>query len=272
METIKIDSEYKYLYQYSICTMVTDMNEYDQMKDSFVTAGFGGNDCQFLFADNSQVNEFDAFKAINRFLREARGRYIIICHQDILVEHDDRDVLEKRISEINEIDTQWGVLGNAGASDIYSVSMVITENGRLFKRGKLPSAVNSLDENFLLVNSEANLAVSSDLHGFHLYGTDICLVAECLGRKCYTIDFNLTHKSSGRMNASFYEISTDLQKKYNRFFRGRYIKTTITRFYLGGGLFLPPVMNLGIVKNIVRVFFKVRCKLRAKMDRLPPTG
>ncbi len=262
MGATKIDRDHRYSYKYSICTMVTDLAEYNEMKDSFIKAGFGEADCQFLYADNSEVNQFDAFRAINRFLKEASGRYVIICHQDILIEHDDRIVLENRISEIDQIDPVWGVLGNAGASDLYAVSMVITENGKLFKRGRLPSTVSSLDENFLLLNADANLAVSSDLHGFHLYGTDVCLVAECLGRKCYTIDFNLTHKSSGRMNASFYEISGKLQKKYKRFFRGRYIKTTITSFYLGAQGIWPSVMNIGIVKNIVRLFYKIKYKLR----------
>lgn len=267
MDAIKITLDHKYEYKYSICTMVTNVAEYCEMKDSFVKAGFGPADCQFLYVDNSQINQFDAFQAINRFFTEARGRYIIICHQDVLIEHDNRKVLEKCIDEINELDPSWGILGNAGAADIYSVSMVVTENGTLFRKGDLPARVSSLDENFLLVKSEANLAVSSNLSGFHLYGTDMCLIAECLGRNSYAIDFNLTHKSSGRMNASFHEISAKLQKKYNRFFRGRYIKTTITRFYIGAGPILSPVMNLGIVKNIVRIFYKIRYKMRKKRDR-----
>jgi hypothetical protein len=244
--------------------MVTDLTEYDEMKNSFSKAGFGESDCQFLYADNSHANQFDAYTAINRFIGEAKGRYIIICHQDILVEHDNRDVLENRIREISEIDPEWGLLGNAGASNLYAVSMVITENGSLIRKGVLPSRVSSLDENFLLIKAEANLGVSHDLGGFHLYGTDICLIAECMGRSSYVIDFNITHKSPGRMNQSFYDISAKLQNKYNRFLRGRYIKTTITRFYIGAGPFLSAIMNLGLVKNIVRLFNKLRYNKRVK--------
>lgn len=264
MGPTKIEIECKYEYQYSICTMVTDLAEYDEMKNSFSKAGFGESDCQFLYADNSRANQFDAYKAINRFLREARGRYIIICHQDILVEHDNRSVLENRIHEITEMDQEWGLLGNAGASNLYAVSMVITENGRLIKKGVLPARVSSLDENFLLIKAEANLGVSNDLNGFHLYGTDICLIAECMGRNSWAIDFNITHKSPGRMNPSFYDISAKLQKKYNRFFRGRYIKTTITRFYIGAGPLWSAIMNLGLVKNIVRLFDKLGYNKRMK--------
>lgn len=262
METIKLTTEIEYLYQYSICTMVTNTDEYSEMKDSFINAGFNSDECQFICADNTQTNQFDAYKAINRFLKEAKGKYIIICHQDILIDHDDQSVLEKRINEINDIDPKWAILGNAGASDLYTFCMVITENGKLFRMGSFPTRVSSLDENFLLIKAEANLGVSHDLSGFHLYGTDMCLIAECMGRNSYAIDFNITHKSSGRMNASFYEISEKLQKKYSRFFRGRYIKTTITRFYLGAGPIWSTVMNLGIVKNMVRIVYKIRYKLR----------
>lgn len=252
----KLNKEPVFGFRYSVCTLVTDSAEYQQMIDSFINAGFKADECEFIFADNTKGNDFEAFRAINRFLKEARGQYIIICHQDILIEFDDRAILEKRIREIDKLDPAWGVLGNAGANNLFKVSMVVTENGRLQRTGTLPSHVHSLDENFLLVKSEANLAVAGDLSGFHLYGTDICLVAECLGWNCYAIDFNITHKSSGKMNKSFYEISGQLQKKYNRFFRGRYIKTTITRFYLSSSPLISAFMNLGIIKNIVRLYYK----------------
>lgn len=258
MHSRKLDISEKFNYTYSVCTLVTDLTEYNEMVASFIEAGFETEECEFIYADNTNGNEFEAFKAINRFLRTARGQYVIICHQDILIEYDNRSVLEDRISEIDELDPNWGVLGNAGANNLFKVSMVVTENNKLKRIGTLPSRVHSLDENFLLVKAEANLAVACDLSGFHLYGTDICLVAECLGWNCYAIDFNLTHKSSGRMNESFNEISSRLQNKYNRFFRGRYVKTTITRFYLSSIPLWKEFMNLGLIKNLVRIYYKTR--------------
>ena len=62
--------------------------------------------------------------------------------------------------------------------------------------------MSALDKNFLVVRRDANLAVSADLKGFHLHGTDICIVARLLGYTAYVVDFQLRHVSSG---ASTYE-------------------------------------------------------------------
>lgn len=253
----KIESTYQFKYQYSICTLVTDQEQYQEMMESFIQAGFNTTLCEFLIADNTRGNQFEAYRALNRFLQEAQGRYIIVCHQDILINYDQEAVLKERISELERLDQRWGVAGNAGARDLYHMAMVITQNNTLIRKGNFPSKVISLDENFLLIKAEANLAVSGDMSGFHLYGTDICLIADCMGWNSYVIDFNISHESSGRMNSSFHEISKQLQKKYQRFFRGRYIKTTITRFYLGSK-WISWFMNLPLIKSIVRLFYKSR--------------
>ncbi|WP_411273211.1 hypothetical protein [Daejeonella sp.] len=253
----KIESTYHFKHQYSICTLVTDQAQYEGMMQSFIQAGFNTTLCEFLVADNTKGNKFEAYRAINRFLQEAQGRYIIVCHQDILINYDQEYVLKERIAELDCIDPKWGIAGNAGAMDLYQMAMVITQNKKLIRKGKFPSKVISLDENFLLIKAEANLAVSGDISGFHLYGTDICLIADCMGWNSYVIDFNISHDSSGRMNPSFYEISNQLQKKYQRFFRGRYIKTTITRFYLGSK-WISWFMNLPIIKSLVRIYYKIK--------------
>lgn len=251
----KLDSTHNYGFKYSICTLVTDETQYREMMQSFIEAGFDTTLCEFLIADNTQENKFDAYRAINRFLQEARGKYIIICHQDILANYDQEHVLKRRIAELDSLDSKWGIAGNAGAKDLYHISTVITEKGKLFRKGKFPSKVISLDENFFLVKAEANLALSADISGFHLYGTDLCLLADCMGWNSYVIDFNITHKSSGKIDPTFYEISEQLQKKYQRFFRGRYIKTTITRFYLGSK-WISWFMNLAFIKSTVRLYYK----------------
>ena len=79
---IKAEEEFKYLF--SVCTLVSRLDEYDEMLASFIKAGFTEDFCQYLYIDNTQGNTFEAFGGINRFLREAGGKYLIICHQDIL--------------------------------------------------------------------------------------------------------------------------------------------------------------------------------------------
>ena len=64
--------------------------------------------------------------------------------------------------------------------------------------GELPAKVHTLDENFIVVRRAANLSLSHDLDGFHLYGTDLCLIADVLGGNRYVIDFHFA--ASGRRN------------------------------------------------------------------------
>src|SRR5437867_7703791 len=99
---------------YSICTLATDPAEYAEMVESFVRAGFDPASCEYLYIDNSNGNQCDAYAGCNAFLNTARGEFIILCHQDILLKHDRREHLDRVIQELDEIDPAWAVLGNAG--------------------------------------------------------------------------------------------------------------------------------------------------------------
>ncbi len=231
------------------------------MLESFIEAGFVSDDCEYRYADNTNGNTFDAYSGINQFLQNSDAKYIIICHQDILLKFDKRAELEHRIAELNAIDKNWAILGNAGTNNPYLLSMKITHADMVtHKVGVLPSRVNSLDENFILVKKSANIALSGDLSGFHLYGTDICLIASCLGYSAYAVEFSLLHLSMGRVDSSFYALSEKLQVKYSFFFRSRYIKTTVTRFFLSSNGVLRYVMNISLVKSVVRLVYKYKYK------------
>lgn len=262
----KIFKQENYPFKYSICTFVTNLKEYSEMVASFIEAGFEEKDCEYIYVDNSEENEFEAFGGINRFLREAKGEYIIVCHQDVLIKFDKRDKLEKEIKKISTLDSQWGILGNAGPSNMYNLSRRYTDGDlKSYNSGVFPAKVSSLDENFLLLKADANLAVAGDLSGFHLYGTDICLVAECLGFSAYVIDFNIIHKGKGTVDQSFHSLSNQVKNKYSNFFRPRYVRTTITRFYLSPNPFVSTFMNLGFVKSISRLFYKLRHRIKGKI-------
>jgi len=228
------------------------------MVASFKAAGFTDDICEFLFADNSIVNSFDAFTGINRFLQEAQGRYIIICHQDVLLHDDTIAVLDMRIKEIELLDPKWAVLSNAGGINLKHIAMHLTQkSGNRLLEDRLPLKAITADENFILVKNQANLALSSDLQGFHLYGTDICLIADVLGYRSYIIEFNLIHKSDGNADQAFYEIKESLKRKYRRAFRGRFLSTTITRFYISGNKMASYLFNSSFVLFLVRQYNKL---------------
>jgi hypothetical protein len=235
------------------------MAEYLEMCSSFIDNGFTTDICEYLYVDNINQNTFEAYAGLNRFLREAKGKYTILCHQDILLKDHGIADLRARILEVGSRDPNWALLGNAGGTDLYHTPMRITYgDGNESNQGRLPARVHSLDENFILVRKDTNVALSGDLQGFHLYGTDLCLIAECMGYNAYVIDFNLIHLSYGNADEYFHKLSEQLQIKYTHFFRGRYIRTTITRFYLSSSMLLNKIMNLGFIKSIVRVICKLK--------------
>lgn len=252
-----LSGEESFRFRYTICTLVSKPDEYQEMFDSFIKAGFSPDICEYLCIDNSTSNKYDAFAGINRFLREAKGKYIILCHQDLILHHHRIEELDARIAEIDDLDPQWAVLSNAGGINLKYVGMHLTQNcGNDLREEHLPLRVRTVDENFMLVKNECNLALSNDLSGFHMYGTDICLIADTLGFNAYMIDFRLTHKSNGNVDHHFYKVREQLMQKYRRAFRGRFMSTTITRFYLSGNRIGYFLSNSGPVMFLVRQYYK----------------
>lgn len=219
---------------YSFGSLVTDLVEYRAMVAAFCAKGFGSGDCEFLYVDNSTGNHFDAFSAYNRFLLEARGKYIVLCHQDILPLSDTRVVLDERLEALNSLDGQWGLCGNAGGKADGELVYRITQGAgeELNFGGPFPVRVMSLDENFIVVRRDANLALSRDLKGFHWYGSDLCMIADILGWSAYVIDFHLFHKSRGNVSADFRDKARAFRLKYGRAFRPRwqYVPTSQPEF------------------------------------------
>lgn len=221
--------------RFSICTLVTRADEYAAMVESFVARGFVPGECEYLCLDNRRANRFDAFAGYNLFLGEARGDYVILCHQDVLLHADGRAELDARLAELTRRDPHWGICGNAGGVALARRAVRISDpHGEDQSRGPFPIRVTALDENFLLVRREANLALSRDLEGFHFYGADLCIVADMLGWTAWAIDFHLRHKSGGPVDARFYAMRKAAARKYRRAMRPRWIVTSVTDFFVSG--------------------------------------
>lgn len=252
--------------RYSICTLMSNPQEYAEMVESFQHAGFKNDFCEYIYIDNSKANKYDAYKGLNKCLTISKGKYIILCHQDILLSYDRIDVLEQRIAEIDKLDNNWAVLGNAGAVGIKHIVLRITEpDGILHKAGNPPQRVSSLDENFMVIQREANLGFSSDLNGFHLYGTDICLQAIARGYSAYVINFNLLHKSKGNADEKFFRIKEAFIAKYLTAWRGRYIQTTITKFYISGSVVSNYLFSSKLMMFLSRKYYKRKFKKATKI-------
>ena len=251
---------------FSICSLVTDFVQYECMRKSFAEKGFNASNCEFLCVDNSLTNQGDAYEAVNYFLRTARGRYVILCHQDIILHDDDYSVLMERIAEVERCDADWGLLGNAGAGDFneYTIRISDPHGTDTSRGGPFPASVMSLDENFIVVRAAANLAVSRDIGGFHLYGTDLCLIASILGYSAYVIDFHLQHLSCGdsgrKTDTHFHSFAQSRRRfiaKYQRALASRWLNTTCTRMYLSGNRLQNAIGNLRLIISLKRKFDKL---------------
>jgi hypothetical protein len=221
----------------SLCSMITDWVAYDECRATFLDGGFDPARCEYLVVDNSAGNRADAYVTTNAFLQRAKGEYVVIHHQDVrLLEHGFTDLLA-RVNELNELDPDWAICGNAGAlTDGWRVlNLSHPESERHIEGGPLPARVMSLDENFLVVKRAANLAASHDLSGFHHYGADLCLVADLLGWHAYVIDFFLSHLSGGTMDDGYEASRSAIARKYARAYRSRWVElVTNAPFYASG--------------------------------------
>jgi hypothetical protein len=203
------------------------------MVESFVNAGFNPEFCEFLYCDNSRSNQLDAFAAYNLFLNSAKSTYIILCHQDILLKYDGIEKLEQCIRELDSLDSNWALLGNAGSIGFSQNAMRITHPNDQQNTGHFPVRVQSLDENFILAKRCANLCLSHDLHGFHFYGTDLCQIATHLGVTAWVVDFHLFHKSAGTYDSHFIEELHAISRKYRANHRSGFIQTTCALIPVG---------------------------------------
>lgn len=223
--------------RFSICVMLTNWTEYREAMASFCEHGFDESCCEYLVVDNSGGNAADGYVALNEFLQAASARHIIICHQDVVLVHHGRSELEGELARLEEVDPFWGVCGNAGytAEGWPAVCISHPHKAHDVQGAPFPAKVVSLDENFLVVRREANLALSRDLQGFHHYGADLCTMADVLGWTSYVIGFFLRHKSGGTLDDSYDRSRMAITAKYARALRPRWVHV-ITRepFFISG--------------------------------------
>lgn len=220
----------------SLCTFVTDFPLYRKMVARFVDKGFNEG-CEYIYIDNSEGNKFSAYSGINEFLNRANGRIVIVLHQDV---HpiDDFDVFSAALSDVNQMDPNWAVLGNAGFDRSFkSIRYLSSPTGYEQIVGNRLSPVESLDENFLIFNASIRPSVSYDLDSFHLYGTDAVQLAKLRGLKSYVIEYHVDHFGLAKVDDTFLKTVRKIEEKFS--FKNRYFTIKTPVIYIGmGGLSL----------------------------------
>ncbi|MEC4986754.1 MAG: hypothetical protein SAJ37_12955 [Oscillatoria sp. PMC 1068.18] len=196
------------------------------MKASFLKAGFDETRCRYTLFDNSQGNIYEPYSTFNKIKQETSEPFLILCHQDVLVNQGDNfEQLTKVLTELDNLDSNWAVVGNAGRNQDFKLVAKITDpNFTPHWTGQFPQKVHTLDENFLLIKTTANLFCSPELKGFHFYGTDLCLNAILKGYSCYVVDFHLTHLSKGNADWRYRQIEGEFRKKWTPIFQNCYVQ------------------------------------------------
>lgn len=217
--------------KYTIGSLVNDEAQYAAMLASFAEHGFGDGDVEFIAVRDAR----SAFEGLNAVIDHALGAFVILCHQDIRLDSEGRATLERRLGELEDIDPSWALAGNAGGMAPGRLAIRISDpHGSDRRVGALPARVMSLDENFIVLKKGSGLRFSRDLDGFHLYGADICMVADVLGWSAWVIDFHLAHLSPGRKDHTFVAATTRFRKKWSRALRPRWMQTPCALLRLSG--------------------------------------
>jgi hypothetical protein len=237
---------------FSMCTLVSNMDEYKLLLDSAKKAGFNNENTEFIYIDNSE-NKYDAYDGLNQCLNKASAKYVILVHQDVEFKFDDIEVLKDKITEIDTIDSKWAILGNTGY-DFNNINIQytrITDTGQFdVKDGPFPVRVSCPDENIMIVKNELNLMFSKNIGHYHLYGADLSIQAQMQGYNTYVIDFHILHKSGGYPNQSFYDTKDRMIKQYQKALEVKFFRTPCTAVYLSKSKFFNKVMNSKIMYSL----------------------
>ena len=258
---LELTSDESFHKKFSFCTLVTRPEEYAEMVSSAKLAGFDGNDVEFFYFNNKNNNHFDGYTGLNRAMRSVNGKYLIFCHQDVLFNHDKREKLEQCILEVETVDQRWAVIGNAGKMKSGRQVIRITDPALSnCKIGDFPSQVESVDENFIIVNRSVNVACTYGLTGFHFYGADICQNAIYNGLNCYVIDFHLLHKSGGKVDQAYDICINNYRRMAFKRKRAQVVKTLIKDVFVSSSGILNFIMNHRRLLRLSRSIAK-RCEM-----------
>ena len=234
------DAEFDYALDFTICTLVADEDRYHRMLNSFAAQGFSDMNSEFIALDNRTVNRFDGYSWLRRVLPQAKGRWIVFCHDDVELVNDGFEDLVSCLNELTAKDPRWSLAGNAGHAHgnkgfgrRSKVFYLLAPDRSESRHGRPPERVESLDENFFVLN-RSNLVVGSlDLSGYHFYATDLVRLGEILGTRAYVVPFELLHHSHGTRDKSFVQARRAFARKHRRYRPMSRIDATTGPVWLG---------------------------------------
>lgn len=141
-----------------------------------------------------------AAKAYNSALAESTTDVVVFVHQDVFLPAGWDAQLRHALTELSRTDPEWAVAGAWGvhpsgkrSGHLFCVGLG-QELGAFFKSGE---PVRTLDEVLLILRKSSGVRFDETIPGYHFYGTDLCLEAERLGKRCYAIAAFCIHNTNG---------------------------------------------------------------------------
>lgn len=150
---------------------------------------------EFLLIENFNNEAYESISELyNDALRRASCDLIFFVHQDVHFPEAWEEQIAGALSEVETRDSSWGVIGAVGMGFDGRSRGAWSDPGGSYRRGPLPSPVQSLDELWLGMRRSRGLSFDPALPGFHCYGMDLCLTARQRGLVCYALDARCHHK------------------------------------------------------------------------------
>lgn len=161
-----------------------------------------------LHLDHSAAS---AARSINEALQRIDRDYVAICHQDVFLPDNWAEMFTRAIRTIETQDPDWAVIGAVGRMADGTIVGQVWSSGigrTVGSRPTSPQDCSCFDEMLLIIRRGA-VEADENLPGFHLYGTDIPLIAAARGLRSYVADLPVVH------NDLFHaQLGTDYSRAY----------------------------------------------------------
>jgi len=199
-------------------SFIVASNDRETLNTNFLASPIfnGTNNNQIII----QEGYCSAASAYNDGIKKAKNDVLILLHQDVYLPYRWDKLLASIIEKLDSRQVNWGVLGAYGVDRIGGQHGYVYTNGlkRVLGKNNKPEEVQSLDELLLVVRKSSGIFFDYNLPHFHLYGTDICMIAQKMGYRAFSISNFCIHNSLPifKLPDEYWKCVRYLRKKWKR--------------------------------------------------------
>lgn len=176
----------------------------DALLNSALESGFSESMFTILWNDSSNTHE--PYSTIRRMLDQSTVDFEVLCHQDIrFLPAYGYSVLSEMLMSITGNVSIYGIAGVTEDCRWYCLAdddTIWPEGDVSFDDVKF--GVTHVDECFICFSTRNKTSTSSELSGFHCYGTDVTLRALDKGFQTVLIPYKVIHLSTGNFGDDFH--------------------------------------------------------------------